>query len=126
MQSLHLSYAFYLAGGKVVYCVNCGKDLTEKMNYCPECGTTTANTESEEYSIPSEDLVRRVKELISEGNVRRITVKNDEGATLLDIPVSVGVIGAILAPWMAAIGVIAAMVTHCKIIVYRRDDKSAT
>jgi len=76
----------------------------------------------EEFSVSAEDLIKKIKELIHEGNVTRIIVKNEEGKTLLEIPATVGVIGAILAPWMAALGVIAALATRCTIVVERRED----
>ena len=102
------------------YCGNCGKEVTENMNYCPSCGASL-KTVREEYSVSSDDLVKRIKELIHEGNVTRIIVENEKGETLLEIPVTVGVIGAILIPWMAALGVIAAIATRCKIIVEKKE-----
>jgi CBS domain-containing protein len=104
-----------------MYCKNCGKEVADGMNYCPNCGASTKKTTSEVYSVSSDDLVSKVKELIHEGNITRIIVKNEKDETLLEIPATVGVIGAILAPWMAALGVIAAMATRCKIIVERRE-----
>ncbi len=103
-------------------CPRCGKDVEEDMNYCPHCGEPLKEISKEEYSVSADDLVAKVKQLIHEGNVTRIIVKNEEGKTLLEIPATVGVIGAILAPWMAALGVIAAIATKCKIIVERRED----
>ena len=76
----------------------------------------------EEFSVSSDDLVRRVKQLLHEGNVRRVIVKDEEGKTLVEIPVTVGVIGALIAPWLAALGAIAALATKCTIIVERRQD----
>lgn len=96
--------------------------MTEDMNYCPSCGAPSRETRKEEYSISSEDLVKKIKEVIHEGNVRRIIVRNEKGETLLEIPATVGVIGAILAPWMAALGVIAALATRCEIIVEKREE----
>ncbi|RLG43932.1 MAG: hypothetical protein DRN92_08755 [Thermoproteota archaeon] len=92
------------------------------MNYCPYCGEPLKKVSKEEFSVSADDLVAKVKELIHEGNVRRIIVKDEEGKTLLEIPATVGVIGAILAPWMAALGVIAAIATKCNIIVERREN----
>jgi len=63
----------------------------------------------------------RVQQLLHEGNVTRVIVKDEEGKTLLEIPVTVGVIGVVVAPWLAALGVIAALVTNCRIIVERRE-----
>jgi hypothetical protein len=65
-------------------------------------------------------LVRKIEELIHEGNVSRIIVKDERGRALLEIPVTVGVLGAILAPWLAALGVIAALATRCTLVVERR------
>jgi len=59
--------------------------------------------------------------LLHEGNVTRIIVKNEEGKTLIEIPATVGVIGALFAPWLAALGAIAALATKCKIVVERRE-----
>jgi hypothetical protein len=107
---------------RCVYCKNCGKEIAEGMNYCPNCGASTKGTAREVYSVSSDDLVGKVKELIHEGNITRIIVKNEKDETLLEIPATVGVIGAILVPWMAALGVIAAIATRCKIIVERREE----
>jgi CBS domain-containing protein len=95
--------------------------MAEGMNYCPNCGASTKKTSREVYTVSSDDLVKKVKDLIHEGNITKIIVKNEKDETLLEIPVTVGVIGAILLPWMAALGVIAAMVTQCKIIVERQE-----
>jgi len=105
-----------------MHCENCGRKLTEDMNYCPYCGVQLKKTEREVYSVSSDDLVKKIKEIIHEGNVTRIIVKNEKGETLLELPAAVGVIGAILAPWMAALGVIAALAAQCKIIVERREE----
>jgi len=96
--------------------------VAEAARYCPSCGAPVVKTVMEEFSVSAEDLIKRVKELIHEGNVTRIIVKNEEGKTLLEIPATVGVIGAILAPWMAALGVVAALATRCTIVVERRED----
>jgi len=79
-------------------------------------------TEHEEYSVCGEDLLSRVKELVREGNIRRITIRSDEGNTLIEIPLAIGVVGAMLLPVWAAIGAIAALVTNCTIAVERRED----
>jgi len=104
------------------YCKKCGKEITEDMNYCPSCGAPT-KTIKEEISVSADNLIKRVKEIIHEGNVTRIVIKNEEGKTLIEMPATVGVIGAILAPWMAALGVIAALATKCTILVERREDE---
>lgn len=75
----------------------------------------------EEFDVRGDDLLGRVKELIAEGNVRRVTIKNSEGKTLLEIPLTIGVVGALIAPVAAAIGAVAALVTECTIAVTRED-----
>ena len=71
-------------------------------------------------NIQGSDLLARVKALIHEGNVRRIIVKQ-EGHTIVEIPLTVGVVGAIVAPALAAIGAIGALIAHCSIEVVRSD-----
>jgi len=105
-----------------MYCRRCGKELAEDMNYCPSCGTPVKKTVTEEFSVSADSLIEKVKELIHEGNVTRILVKNEEGKTMLEIPVTAGIIGTLLAPWLAALGVIAALATRCTIVVERRED----
>lgn len=84
----------------------------------------TEHTVTEEFRISGEAVVSKIKELVREGNVRRITIKNDEGKTLIEIPLTVGVIGTVLLPVWAAIGAIAALVANLTIAVERRADDS--
>ena len=74
---------------------------------------------TEEFKVNGEELLKKVKELIKEGNVRRITIKNKEGKSLVEIPLTVGLIGTVLAPVLAAVGAIAALVSECTISVTR-------
>jgi uncharacterized membrane protein len=74
----------------------------------------------EEYSVSSEDLVRRIKEIIREGNVTRIIVKNERGESLLEIPVAVGILGILATPWITTLGIIAAVMSKCRIVVERK------
>lgn len=74
---------------------------------------------TEEFKVSGEDLLAKVKALIAEGNVRRITVKNKEGKTVVELPLTLGVVGAALAPVLAAIGAMAALITECSIVVER-------
>lgn len=75
----------------------------------------------EEFTVTSDNLIERVRQLLHEGNVTRVIVKDVEGKTLLEIPATIGVIGVVLAPWLAALGVIAALATKCNIVVERRE-----
>jgi putative cell wall-binding protein len=79
------------------------------------------NTKTEEFVVDGEKLLAKVKELIKEGNVTRIIIKNKEDKVLVEFPVTVGVVGVVLAPFFAAVGAIAALVTECKVVVVRRD-----
>jgi len=74
----------------------------------------------ETFKINGENLLKKVKELIQEGNVRRITIKDKNGKDLIVLPLTVGVIGVALAPALAAVGAIAALVTECSIVVERK------
>lgn len=76
---------------------------------------------TEEFKVNGEDLLKKVKALIAEGNIRRITIRNKEGKNLVELPLTVGVVGAVLAPPLAAVGAIAALVTECTILVERED-----
>jgi len=76
---------------------------------------------TEEHRVRGDDLVAKVKEIIHEGNVRRIIIKDDEGKTLIEVPLTLGVVGAVLIPVWAAIGAIAALVTKCSIVVERAE-----
>lgn len=73
----------------------------------------------EEFSIKGEDLVKKVKELIKEGNVRKITILDKKGKEIVSMPLTLGVVGAVIAPPLAVVGVIAALVTECTIRVER-------
>lgn len=76
-------------------------------------------TTKEEFKVSGDQLLSKVKELINEGNVRRIIIKNKDGKQLVELPLTIGVVGAVLAPVLAAVGAIAALVTECSIVVER-------
>ncbi|MEJ2264149.1 MAG: DUF4342 domain-containing protein [Anaerolineales bacterium] len=71
----------------------------------------------EEYQVSGEQVVGKIKELVHEGNIRRITLKNEEGRTLIEIPLTIGVVGAVLLPVWAAIGAIAALAANLTIVI---------
>jgi hypothetical protein len=77
---------------------------------------------AEEFKVKGDELLAKVKDLVREGNIRNVTIKNSEGKVLVEIPLTVGVVGALLAPPAAAIGAIAALVTECTIEVTRDDE----
>ena len=78
------------------------------------------NFTKEEFKVSGEDLLKKVKELVKEGNARRIIIKNEKGDTLLEVPLTIGAVGALIAPVLAAIGAVAALVTNCTIIVEKK------
>lgn len=78
-------------------------------------------TRQEEFKIDGKDLLKKVKQVIHESNVRRISIKNKDGKTLLEVPLTVGVAGLVLAPTLAAIGALAALLTECTLVVEREE-----
>jgi hypothetical protein len=75
----------------------------------------------ESFSIHGENLLKKVKELIAEGNVRKITIHDKTGKEIASFPLTIGVVGALVMPVMAGIGAIAALVTECNIMVEREE-----
>ncbi|MEE9598932.1 MAG: DUF4342 domain-containing protein [Anaerolineales bacterium] len=75
----------------------------------------------EEFKVSGEALVDKIKELVHEGNIRRIIIKDKSDHTLVDIPLTFGVLGALVAPQLAAIGAIAALVSNATIVVEIED-----
>ena len=108
-------FGVFIFGDCLPYCVKCGAAITENDKFCTVCGAAVPKFTHEEYTVSGTNLVDRVRELLHEGNVTRVIVKNEEGKTLLEIPATVGVEGVVVVPWLAALGVIAALVANCKI-----------
>jgi hypothetical protein len=77
---------------------------------------------SDEFKVKGEDLLKKIREIIHEGNVSRIIIKTEDGRTYLEIPVTIGVLGAILAPILAAVGALAALAANFTIEVVRREE----
>jgi len=75
----------------------------------------------ESFFVQGENLLKKIKELIEEGNVRKIIISEKSGREILSIPVTIGVVGVIFAPVLAAVGALAALVTECKITVEREE-----
>ena len=86
-----------------------------------DMGTETGTPRTEEFKTNGDELIAKVKELVHEGNIRRVIIRNEEGTTLVEIPLSVGLVGVALLPIWAAVGAIAALATDCTIVVERRD-----
>jgi hypothetical protein len=83
---------------------------------------TEEKVRTEEYQVDGDYLVGKIKELVHEGNIRRITIKNEEGKRLIEIPLTIGAVGAVLLPVWAAIGAIAALVANCTIVVEKIEE----
>lgn len=75
----------------------------------------------EKFRVSGEDLLKKVKELIKEGNARKIIIRNEKEEILLEIPLTIGAIGALVAPVLAAVGALAALLTKCSIEVVKKD-----
>lgn len=83
---------------------------------------TTGKTRTEEFKLSGGEIIDKIKKLIHEGNIRRIILKDEEGKTFMEIPLTVGIVGAALAPILAAIGTIAALVSKLTIVVEKVEE----
>jgi len=83
---------------------------------------TEERVKTSEFRVRGENLVSRIREIIHEGNVRRIIIKNEEGRTLLEVPLTIGVVGAVLAPVWAALGALAALAADLRIVVEKTEE----
>lgn len=79
----------------------------------------TEQPRQESFRVHGDQLLAKVKELINEGNVRRITIKDKDGKELAQFPLTIGVVGVVFAPVLAAVGALAALITECTITVER-------
>ena len=79
-------------------------------------------THTEEFHVNGEQLLAKIKELIHAGNIRRIIIKNKEGKTIMEIPLTIGVVGVVLAPTLAAVGAIAALVGEATVVVEKIEE----
>jgi len=77
---------------------------------------------TQEFKLHGDTVVGKLKELVHEGDIRRITIQNEDGHTLIEIPLTIGVVGALLLPVWAAVGAIAALVAHLTLVVERTDE----
>jgi hypothetical protein len=79
------------------------------------------SSHTEEFRVNGEELLAKIKEIVHEGNIRRIVIKNKEGATFMEIPMTLGVVGVLLAPTLAAVGAIAALVSEATVVVEKAE-----
>jgi hypothetical protein len=76
---------------------------------------------TEEFRVKGEEVLAKIKELIHEGNIRRIIIKDRDGKTMIEFPLTFGVVGAVLAPTLAAVGAVAALIGEATIVVEKAD-----
>jgi hypothetical protein len=84
--------------------------------------TPMRKKQQEEFTVNGDAVLKKVKQLVHEGNVRKIILKNEQGKTLLEIPLTFGAVAVVLAPVLVAVGAIAALVTKCTIVVIRQEE----
>jgi len=77
---------------------------------------------TEEFRVDGEELIAKVKNLINEGNIRRVIIKNKEDKIIFEIPLTFGVVGALIAPQLAALGAIAALLSEATVVVEKAED----
>ena len=76
---------------------------------------------SEEFKVTGEEVISKVKEIIKAGNARRIIIRNEEGKDIIEIPLTLGAVGVLIAPALAAVGAVAALLTKCTIVVIKEN-----
>lgn len=84
--------------------------------------TDGQKTRTEEFKLNGDEILNKIKDLVHQGNIRRIILKGEDGKTFLEVPLTVGVVGALIAPVWAAIGAIAALVSKLTIVVEKAED----
>ena len=78
-------------------------------------------THTEEFRVDGERIIAKIKELLHEGNIRKVIIKDKDGKVLMEIPVTIGVVGVLIAPQLAALGAIAALLTEATIVVEKAE-----
>jgi hypothetical protein len=81
------------------------------------------SSNKEWFNLNGENLVKKIKELINEGNVRKVTIHDKDGKELMSFPLTIGLVGAVFAPVLAAVGAVAALIGECRISVEREEGK---
>jgi hypothetical protein len=80
-------------------------------------------TNWESFKVTGDEILEKVKEIVKEGNARKIVIKNEKDEIIMEFPLTIGAIGAVLAPLFAAVGALTALATHCTILVEKKSDK---
>ena len=84
-----------------------------------------ADTTHESFKVSGDELLSKIKEIIREGNARRVIIRNEKDETIMEFPLTIGALGVVLAPVFAAVGAIAALATDCTIVVEKRENGSS-
>lgn len=107
-------------------CTECNAELPANAKFCPSCGTQVG-LKKDTFQVTAESLVGKVKEIVKDASVKKVIIKDEKGKVLISIPVTWGAAGAVatiaFAPWLAALGVIAGIVTKCTVEVERAAEK---
>jgi intein/homing endonuclease len=90
-----------------------------------EKGKEGAKAAWEDINVKSEDLMKTVKKLLKKGNINRISIKDKEGNVVVEVPVNIGILGGIMAPGLAAIGALAAVMTECTISIEKKEERNS-
>lgn len=77
---------------------------------------------TEEFRVNGEDLLGKIKNLLKEGNIRRVIIKDKDGKVVFEIPLTLGVVGVLIAPQLAAIGATAALLTEATVVVEKTEN----
>ena len=85
--------------------------------------TDKEKSNQESFKVSGDELLSKIKEIIKEGNARRVIIKNEKEETIIEFPLTIGAIGVVLAPVFAAVGAIAALVTDCTIVVEKKAEQ---
>jgi hypothetical protein len=85
--------------------------------------THKEKSNQQSFKVSGDEILTKIKEIIKEGNARRIIIKNDKDETIIEFPLTIGAIGVVLAPLYAAIGTLAALATNCTIIVEKKNNE---
>lgn len=94
--------------------------VKKKQTKSSKQGAKSSGATTEQFKVYGHEALKKVKELVKEGNIRRIIIKNEKGKVLMEVPVTFAVVGAVFAPVLAAIGALAAVLNKCTIEVERK------
>lgn len=93
--------------------------IAQRINYTQITFNSFIMNTKETFTLHGENLLKKIKELIAEGNIRKITITDKEGKEIMSFPLTIGLVGALLAPILAAVGALAALIGECSITVER-------